>query len=75
MDNECIVSGCTNKKHEGVFVGEICKPCYTHITTGIVGPSTSFIGDMKNKIVYQEELISTYDEAILEVYFESRNKE
>lgn len=41
---ECFVYGCTNKKHEGNFIGDICCPCYTIITTGnLEQPSNNFI--------------------------------
>jgi len=30
--NECIIKGCTNCKHEGRFIGDICAPCYNKIT-------------------------------------------
>jgi hypothetical protein len=41
---ECIVKGCTNKKHEGKFIGDICAPCYHIITTGdLKQPSNNFI--------------------------------
>ena len=31
---ECIIHGCTNKKSEGVFTGNICNPCYKLIIEG-----------------------------------------
>lgn len=41
---ECIVKDCTNKKHEGEFVGDICGPCYKIITEGNLDqPSNNFI--------------------------------
>lgn len=44
MDEECIVFGCTNKKSEGTFVGDICGPCYKIITEGDLNqPSDNFI--------------------------------
>ncbi len=47
----CIVYGCQNRQHEGDFVGDICAPCYEHITTGRIGPTTSFLGDLATKKV------------------------
>lgn len=47
--NECMVKGCTNKKHEGNFVGDMCVPCYEMITEGKMNPSKNFIYTM-----YQE---------------------
>lgn len=48
MSNKCIVHGCTNGKHQGVFIGDMCSPCYNIITTGQVKPTSSFIGEMKD---------------------------
>jgi hypothetical protein len=42
--HRCIVFGCTNEKHQGSFVGDICSPCYKIITEGDTEqPSTNFI--------------------------------
>lgn len=30
----CIVKGCSNHRVEGLFVGALCSPCHTFITTG-----------------------------------------
>jgi len=30
----CIVKGCSNHRHKGKFVGDLCSPCATFITTG-----------------------------------------
>ena len=54
MREQCIVFGCTNKKHQGVFVGDICSPCYEIITEGnLEQPSTNFIHilGLQNKIL------------------------
>lgn len=42
-DKKCTVFGCSNKQHEGKFVGDICAPCYEYITTGRVGCTDSFL--------------------------------
>ncbi len=61
-NQQCIVHGCTNKKHEGIFVGDICMPCYEIITTGKICPSRNFIVgmDMERKALKErvEELTS-----------------
>ena len=31
---KCIVKDCTNHSHQGKFIGELCSPCYSFITTG-----------------------------------------
>ena len=38
------VNECQNYKHQGNFVGDICCPCYRHITTGEIGATSSFLG-------------------------------
>jgi len=43
---KCIVFGCTNHSNQGDFMGEMCAPCRTMLTTGKVGPTDSFIGQM-----------------------------
>ena len=43
MTDKCIVHGCINRKDQGEFTGDICEPCYNSITTGKVGPTTSFL--------------------------------
>ena len=34
MRIKCIVKDCQNHRHEGKFVGDLCSPCHTFITTG-----------------------------------------
>jgi len=45
---KCIVHECVNHKHEGQFVGEICKPCYIMLTTGKELDSFNFIASLRN---------------------------
>lgn len=45
--DKCVVKGCVNRKIQGRFVGDICSPCFSYITNGKIGPTTSFLGDMK----------------------------
>jgi len=42
-DNKCIVHGCSNRADQGMFVGEMCSPCHTMITTGKMMPTDSFL--------------------------------
>ena len=44
---KCIVYGCKNHESEGGFVGDLCTPCHTMITTGELMPSDSFLGFLK----------------------------
>ena len=41
---KCIVKGCRNHKYEGRFVGDLCAPCHTMITTGNLNPSYAWFG-------------------------------
>jgi hypothetical protein len=34
LSKKCIVKGCDNCTHEGQFVGELCRPCYTALVAG-----------------------------------------
>ena len=45
-DKKCIVHGCPNRKSEGNFVGDLCAPCHQFITTGEIGCTSSFLGDI-----------------------------
>ena len=47
---KCIVKGCNNHSNQGVFIDKMCSPCHEMITTGEIGPTDSFLGDMKNEI-------------------------
>ena len=47
---KCIVKGCNNHRDEGFFRGAMCGPCYHMITTGEIGPTDSFLGDMQRKL-------------------------
>lgn len=39
---KCIVKGCENHTHEGVFVGLLCGPCWNMLTTGEYNPSKAW---------------------------------
>ena len=47
---KCIVKGCNNHSHQGGFIDKMCFPCHKMITTSEIGPTDSFLGDMKNEI-------------------------
>lgn len=38
---KCIVKGCQNHRHQGAFVGDLCKPCHVMLTEGKELPSTA----------------------------------
>lgn len=46
----CIVSGCTNKKEDGLFTGDICSPCHQMICSGDASlKSNNFIHKLFNE--------------------------
>lgn len=51
----CIVKDCTNYAHQGRFVGDLCAPCHHMITTGEIGPTTSFLRNLVEPDVEEEE--------------------
>ena len=55
--SKCITKGCRNYKHQGEFIGDLCAPCFLHITSGNVIPTESFVGDLQRELTAaQEEL-------------------
>ena len=38
----CIVKGCTNRQHEGGFIGDLCRPCHTMLVEGRTMPSKAW---------------------------------
>ena len=45
----CIVAGCCNKRAEGGFVGDVCRPCYQMLHSGRVSPhGDTFIHRLAN---------------------------
>jgi hypothetical protein len=53
---KCIIYGCNNKEQDGVFYDGICAPCYIYLTTGVVGPTNSFLNGFYELRKYAEEL-------------------
>lgn len=45
-NKKCIVHGCNNRADQGRFVGEICSPCNTIITTGKVMSTDSLLNQI-----------------------------
>jgi hypothetical protein len=50
----CLVHGCTNFSDQGEFVGDLCAPCHKILTTGYVGPTSSFLGVMNKRLAELE---------------------
>lgn len=46
---KCSVKGCANESHQGVFVGDVCKPCHTMIVTGKAVPTKADLFDIAER--------------------------
>ncbi len=46
--DKCIVQNCKNTKDQGVFIGDICKPCYNFL----IKPTSANNQVYKNSINY-----------------------
>jgi len=58
MNEKCIVFGCTNYKHQGIFIGDICAPCYKIITEGdLEQPSDNFIHKLAEEYFLLKEKV------------------
>ena len=70
----CIVHDCKNHQGEGLFIGDICLPCYNMIVTGNDNPSANFIhrlhGELKLQDAANEILTKRLEEN--EIYFKRR---
>jgi hypothetical protein len=51
---KCLVKGCENYSHQGQFVGDLCAPCHTMITTGKVSQGGGWIGD---NVRWKEQIV------------------
>ena len=47
--DKCIVKGCPNHKGEGGFVGDMCGPCHTMLTTGAIGSGETFVHKLQGR--------------------------
>jgi hypothetical protein len=56
MADKCIVHGCSNHTSQGRFVGEMCGPCHTMITTGKMMPTDSFLNQITSLELENEKL-------------------
>lgn len=57
LGDKCIVFGCSNHTSQGRFIGVLCGPCHHYITTGKIGCTDSFLGDMAKEIRAMRETI------------------
>lgn len=51
--DKCLVRGCENHKHQGRFVGDLCGPCYTMLSTGEISlyGGDTFIHKLSRELV------------------------
>lgn len=66
MNKKCIVYGCSNHDNEGSFIGDLCGPCYNYLSKGKIGPTDSFLGIIRNKILDLNQFVRSIDAYNLE---------
>ena len=71
IDNkeECLVLGCTNKKHQGEFVGDLCGPCHNMLTTGNFGYGKTYFHEMAKQIERLKQTQGVWEPKIAESFF------
>lgn len=47
--DKCIVLGCSNRRGEGGFIGDLCSPCYFILTTGKVNPTNGILKKLEKQ--------------------------
>lgn len=57
MSKECLVKGCGNRSDQGRFMGTLCAPCWKYLTTGEIGHTGSFLGDMQRRLDSLDQLL------------------
>lgn len=61
--HKCIVYGCKNHEGEGGFVGDLCTPCYTMLSTGVVHSKTdSFLAELNDYREFARFVYNDYHE-------------
>jgi hypothetical protein len=50
LPKKCLVDGCTHTSSQGRFIGDLCLPCHTMLTDGVVRPGHTFIHDMQARL-------------------------
>jgi hypothetical protein len=63
-ESKCLTKGCGNHRHQGKFIGDLCAPCNSYITTGNVGPTESFLGDLQRE---RDEAIAEATNAVNDI--------
>jgi len=58
---KCIVSGCANHKHEGLFVGDLCGPCFQMLTSGDPNYGNTFIHELQARVKTLELALAAYE--------------
>lgn len=47
LPTKCIVKGCKNHSNEGKFVGDLCAPCFSMLSTGVAARGETFVADLQ----------------------------
>ena len=55
---KCLIKGCENHSDAGMFMGDLCMPCYEMLVTGHIHPSNcTFIGELnKEKEILRKQI-------------------
>lgn len=57
---KCLVLDCANHTHQGRFIGPLCSPCHTMITTGQLGYGATFVHKLGDRVEELERLVEHY---------------
>jgi hypothetical protein len=50
--SKCLVKGCTNHSDQGTFIGNLCHPCHSMLTTGAVGLNgNTFVHSLRDRLL------------------------
>ena len=64
MSDQCIIHGCTNRKNQGIFIGDICLPCSNMLVSGDPKFGVTFVHKMRDRIEELEAKLARYDDLV-----------
>lgn len=64
MSDQCIIHGCTNRKNQGIFIGDICLPCSNMLVSGDPKFGVTFVHKMRDRIEELEAKLAKAVEAL-----------
>jgi len=57
----CLVKDCGNTDEQGEFRGDLCSSCYEYLAKGQIGPTSSFLGKMKEDALRWYKMFARYE--------------